>query len=495
MRARRAGSFAIPDGASVGFAIAVASGLFTGCIGPLVPYSNPGGPTAPQAWSLGRWLPVAQGEPGCATLATHCFAFPLFVQAAGLNLSNFRFQVYETPFVSYDSIGPVASLGPNARVTAFTETHQLLGTWTWAEANWTSGDASIPPGSTVTLILDTDVPYATVLNDSFWAIGVRQPNARTTDPVMTQGEPLAPGPPLELTMVEPVSSGEHGCANRVGETCFAFQFGSNLQYAPWINLSTLRFELRQGGRPGDQGSIVALGPGADLRAAVGVRAAFGQPWNWTKATSVGRWNWTGAGWNGSAELFPAGANMTLVLDAGLDALLTFDNLWIFWTHDGPFADQPLGVPLSSNAPLGVWPARPNSTVESGQPGCAPVDGESCFAFEMVTQAGVLWPSALRFSVRGPPSDASNEMSGPLISLGPAAALTVLNGSRQPIAEWSWSEAKWTRGDQAVITAGENITFLLDAGLQNGNLRNDTFWTTVTDPDFSPSTQTVGAPLG
>lgn len=104
----------------------------------------------------------------------------------------------------------------------------------------------------------------------------------------------------------PTHPGQTGCRNLAGEECYSFLLVSSVR---GVHLSGLRFGVL--GPPCNDASAlnctpVPLGPSA----LVSMLNSTGGP--------VGVWNWTDSRWTeGAGWTIPVNANMTLVLDTGL----------------------------------------------------------------------------------------------------------------------------------------------------------------------------------
>lgn len=103
-----------------------------------------------------------------------------------------------------------------------------------------------------------------------------------------------------------VTAGSVGCQDLQGETCYSGVLVSNV---PGVHLSGLRFEVL--GPPWNRTNVLNSTP---VSLGATARVTVVAPDN----TVVGVWDWSTTSWSqGSSWVIPTGANVTLVLDTGL----------------------------------------------------------------------------------------------------------------------------------------------------------------------------------
>jgi hypothetical protein len=130
----------------------------------------------------------------------------------------------------------------------------------------------------------------------------------------------------------------------------------------------------------------------------------------------------------------------------------------------------------------AWSLTPATPVAPGAAGCSSLEGETCFSAELESAQGGVALSALDFAVTEGPTNSSNAPTGAPVPLGAAAAVTVYGPDGGFVGSWNWSRAAWGSGASWAVPGDENVTLVLDSGLQQASFAGDTFWTFVTSPD-------------
>jgi hypothetical protein len=110
--------------------------------------------------------------------------------------------------------------------------------------------------------------------------------------------------------------------------------------------------------------------------------------------------------------------------------------------------------------LGVAPV---SNVTPGSEGCGDRPSETCFAAILEsntpnTDLGDFW-----FEILGPPTSASNVLSGLPVAMGPSAGVSAFVTKGPGVGVWNWTSSTWTYGGGWTIPENENVNLVLDTG--------------------------------
>jgi hypothetical protein len=134
-------------------------------------------------------------------------------------------------------------------------------------------------------------------------------------------------------------------------------------------------------------------------------------------------------------------------------------------------------PFQPGCPAG-WGVAPESNVTPGSEGCGDRPAETCFAALLESNTPNMELSDFWFEILGPPTNASNVLSGPPVAMGPSAGVSAFVGNGPEVGVWNWTSANWTHGGGWTIPENENVNLVLDTGFENASLVGDMFWTFI-----------------
>lgn len=133
----------------------------------------------------------------------------------------------------------------------------------------------------------------------------------------------------------------------------------------------------------------------------------------------------------------------------------------------PNAQTECGNLVCPGQGLPAWKFWNESQVPAGSTGCQNLSGEDCYSVQLMSTVADVPLSEFKFEVLSE--------SNATVPLGTSALVTVLDSSGSIVGAWNWTVSEWAVGGGWTVPVDENLSLVLDTGVENGQFATDWFW--------------------